>query len=351
MAKRKKEKNTVPIHKQLNNTGLPDQLKTGIETLSGYSMDDVKVHHDSAKPAQLQAHAYAQETDIHIASGQEKHLPHEAWNIVQQKQGRVKPNMQMNGAVNINDNDGLEKEADIMDENQSYKTEGTILGLSKISLYNNHGSLNAKHPFHLFGPLPYIGAYLLFGSSEWLNKSITEITVQIFWDKNIPSDFASYYAAYRQGFNNASFKVAFSVHKDGVWKSLNDKTYRLFEENKINFVSHFSTFILNLENNLIFAESKENGNKLEFNNKTRDGFIKIELVEPEDSFGHCLYSQIYANNVLEQAKWIKQNPFWEYLKFWKKRSLPPLIPSSPYSPIVDKIEISITYFNLLEKGN
>jgi len=49
------------------------------------------VHYNSDKPAQLQAHAYAQGTDIHLASGQEKHLPHEAWHVVQQKQGRVKP--------------------------------------------------------------------------------------------------------------------------------------------------------------------------------------------------------------------------------------------------------------------
>ncbi len=97
-----------------NKTGLPDQLKSGIENLSGYSMDDVKVHYNSPRPAQLNAHAYAQGTDIHIASGQEKHLPHEAWHVVQQKQGRVQPTMQMKGKVNINDDSGLEKEADIM---------------------------------------------------------------------------------------------------------------------------------------------------------------------------------------------------------------------------------------------
>jgi len=65
------------IQKKENNTGMPDSLKSGIENLSGYSMDDVKVHYNSDKPGQLQAHAYAQGTDIHIASGQEKHLPHE----------------------------------------------------------------------------------------------------------------------------------------------------------------------------------------------------------------------------------------------------------------------------------
>ncbi|ASZ10859.1 DUF4157 domain-containing protein [Chitinophaga pendula] len=97
-----------------NNTGLPDQLKTGIEATSGFSMDDVKVHYSSDKPAQLQALAYAQGTDIHIGPGQEKHLPHEAWHVVQQKQGRVQPTIQRKGARPINDDVGLEQEADVM---------------------------------------------------------------------------------------------------------------------------------------------------------------------------------------------------------------------------------------------
>lgn len=102
------------IQKKENNTGLPDNLKTGMENLSGVSLDDVKVHRNSDKPAQLQAHAYAQGSDIHLGAGQEKHLPHEAWHVVQQKQERVKPTMQMKGMVNVNDDIGLESEADVM---------------------------------------------------------------------------------------------------------------------------------------------------------------------------------------------------------------------------------------------
>ncbi|MGH2642745.1 MAG: DUF4157 domain-containing protein, partial [Chitinophagaceae bacterium] len=97
-----------------NHTGMPDHLKTSIENLSGFSMDDVKVHYNSGKPAQLNALAYAQGAEIHIAPGQERHLPHEAWHVVQQKQGRVKPTMQMKTGVNVNDDRVLEKEADIM---------------------------------------------------------------------------------------------------------------------------------------------------------------------------------------------------------------------------------------------
>lgn len=96
-----------------NRTGLPDRLKSGIEALSGLSMDDVRVHYRSPKPAQLQAYAYTRGTEIHVAPGQEKHLPHEAWHVVQQMQGRVAPTGRING-ININDSGALEREADVM---------------------------------------------------------------------------------------------------------------------------------------------------------------------------------------------------------------------------------------------
>ena len=95
-------------------SGLPSQLKAGIEALSGLSMDHVRVHYNSSQPAQLNALAYAQGSDIHLAPGQERHLPHEAWHVVQQAQGRVRPTMQMKGGVAVNDDAGLEREADVM---------------------------------------------------------------------------------------------------------------------------------------------------------------------------------------------------------------------------------------------
>ena len=98
-----------------NNTGMPDNLKAGIESLSGFSMDDVRVHYNSSKPATVQALAYTQGTDIHVAPGQEKHLPHEAWHVAQQMAGRVSPTTNING-LPVNDNAALEHEADVMGE-------------------------------------------------------------------------------------------------------------------------------------------------------------------------------------------------------------------------------------------
>ena len=100
----------VTIQKQANETGLPDNLKSGMESLSGVSLDDVKVHYNSPKPATVQAYAYAQGNDIHLASGQEKHLPHELGHVVQQKQGRVKPTKNV-GGIAVNDSKSLENEA------------------------------------------------------------------------------------------------------------------------------------------------------------------------------------------------------------------------------------------------
>ena len=96
-----------------NNTGMPDTLKAGVEQLSGLDMSDVKVHYNSSKPASVQAYAYTQGTDIHVATGQEKHLGHEAWHVAQQKQGRVQPTTTVAG-MPVNDNAGLESEADVM---------------------------------------------------------------------------------------------------------------------------------------------------------------------------------------------------------------------------------------------
>jgi hypothetical protein len=102
------------IQKKENKTGIPDGLKAGMESVSGMSLNDVSVHRNSDKPAQLQAHAYAQGTDVHLAPGQEKHLPHELGHVVQQKQGRVAPTVQLKGQTPVNDSPSLEKEADTL---------------------------------------------------------------------------------------------------------------------------------------------------------------------------------------------------------------------------------------------
>ncbi len=131
-----------------NKTGMPDNLKSGIEALSGVDISDVKVNYNSDRPAQLHAHAYAQGTDIHIAPGQEKHLAHEAWHTVQQKQGRVNPTVQMKKNVPVNDDPGLENEADVMGQKAlNYAPAGDqSRQLKKVSPSNTVVQAEAETP-------------------------------------------------------------------------------------------------------------------------------------------------------------------------------------------------------------
>lgn len=107
------EKTACIIQQKPNETGMPDNLKTGIENLSSFTMDDVRVHYNSDKPAIVQALAYTQGIDIHVAPRQEQHLPHEAWHVAQQMAGHVEPTTEV-GGIPVNDNTALEHEANVM---------------------------------------------------------------------------------------------------------------------------------------------------------------------------------------------------------------------------------------------
>lgn len=106
-----------------NNTGMPDKLKAGIENLSGLDLSHVKVHYNSSRPDNIDALAFAQGNEIHLAPGEEKHLPHEAWHVVQQMQGKVKPTQHVNGRP-VNDSISLEHEANVFG-NKALNYSGT----------------------------------------------------------------------------------------------------------------------------------------------------------------------------------------------------------------------------------
>lgn len=108
--KQEAKKRTLP-----NLTGIPTQMKLDFEQRSGLSFDDVRVHYSSEKPAQVQALAYTQGTQVYLGPGQERHLPHELGHVVQQKSGLVRLTRSANG-LHINDDPALERQADHIPE-------------------------------------------------------------------------------------------------------------------------------------------------------------------------------------------------------------------------------------------
>jgi hypothetical protein len=92
---------------------LPESLRSNIENLSGADLSDVRVHYNSPLANQLNAQDYARGNDIHIGPGQERNLPHEAWHVVQQRQGRVSPNGRSHIGLS-DDPDTLATERDLL---------------------------------------------------------------------------------------------------------------------------------------------------------------------------------------------------------------------------------------------
>ena len=105
--------------------GLPTGLRLRLEQLSGIDLSDVRVHYNSSKAMQVNALAYTKGSEIHVGPGQEQHLAHEGWHVVQQKQGRVKPTTLQANGLSINADVNLEREADVM-------------GCKALSLTNAH---------------------------------------------------------------------------------------------------------------------------------------------------------------------------------------------------------------------
>ncbi|NQY30508.1 MAG: DUF4157 domain-containing protein [Flavobacteriaceae bacterium] len=124
-------------------TSLPTYLKLGLESISGIDISDTRVYYNSKKPALLKAYAYAQGSNIYIGPGQEKHLAHEAWHVIQQKQGRVEPTMFFDGKIPINDDESLEKEAEVLGKLVSWIGQE----MEKENLYyENFCSMNSTNP-------------------------------------------------------------------------------------------------------------------------------------------------------------------------------------------------------------
>lgn len=102
-------------------TSLPEPVQAQMESTMGADFSNVNIHKDSEKATGMGALAYAQGSDVHFAPGQfrpestsgQELIGHELAHVVQQREGRVTPTTQKKGQ-NVNDNAGLEQEADQM---------------------------------------------------------------------------------------------------------------------------------------------------------------------------------------------------------------------------------------------
>ncbi len=99
----------------------PGNYMTQMQSAFDTDFSDVNIHEDSKTASDLGALAFTQGNNVHFAPGQFKPdtqsgkelIGHELTHVVQQREGKVQTTKQI-GKFNINDNSGLEKQADTM---------------------------------------------------------------------------------------------------------------------------------------------------------------------------------------------------------------------------------------------
>ncbi|WP_372365472.1 DUF4157 domain-containing protein [Candidatus Uabimicrobium sp. HlEnr_7] len=141
--KKSAKKQAKHLQGNVNQTGMPDQIKREMENSFGTDFSDVKIHHSSRLAVDIDALAFTQGNNIHFAPGQyeptnqkgKKLLAHELTHVVQQKQGRVRPTKKI-GSMFINDASSLENEADLM-ANKIVQRQSNTKTQSHSSYYTN----------------------------------------------------------------------------------------------------------------------------------------------------------------------------------------------------------------------
>lgn len=213
-------------------------------------------------------------------------------------------------------------------EIDSIKISTKVKEAKKIVAYNNHGQLDIQNPFYIFGSIPTNSSYLILGCEELLGKKIETAALNIHWQQLPSKGFSKHYKDYNYPVKNESFKVEACFLNKGKWLP-EDKRERkqipLFSNQRqsaYGTINPLQKLILEGINTLDTDYSKH---ALEFSYapSVQSGFMRLNLVEPGNAFGHKAYPNLVSQILQENAR--------------EKQSKP--LPNEPYTPVIEQITV------------
>jgi len=206
-----------------------------------------------------------------------------------------------------------------------------------LQLFNDLGKLDITKPFYPFGSTPDLGSYFLVGNEEMITKRITDLSLDIQWH-NLPKvkgGLKTYYQDYPGDISTDSFKVGITYLSDFRFHPIDENDIQkinLFEEdttkNKIKDERRFRD--LDLEK-LEFKPNFKLAELSDYSSKTRSGFFKLEIMEPESGFGYSEYSKLFAKAVIENSK---------SAGLLSKETKSVELPNEPYAPQIRTISLN-----------
>lgn len=190
--------------------------------------------------------------------------------------------------------------------------------LKRFQFYNDIGQLDASQPFQPFGPTPAIGSYLLVGASEVFQKPVENISIDLDWQDMPKTDeeFEQYYKDYELEAHHYKIRVSALTRNEFYPKGEEaDLEFPLFllDESKDSdrndptvLKTHF-----NLDSHKVGKFKLQPKPDLpalnEFNNDTQSGYLKIELIAPEEAFGHAAYQKVITKAMSKNAKAVQDS--------------------------------------------
>ena len=212
-----------------------------------------------------------------------------------------------------------------------------VSGMRNLIVQNDSGLLDAAKPFQPFGAQPVPGATLYIGSDEVLRKNISQLTLAIEWldvpDDNLTNHYAVYTSVLGQSFANDQFKVAVAELNNNRWQAVKDPdnpaadlSIKLFDTAATEPIARIFTSLIVKRAPLLDLIER-------YDNRSLQGFIKLELSAPAYAFGHGDFAGLYTRQVLAL------NSYEQLDATDKAATTAPALPERPYTPIVKNITL------------
>lgn len=208
-----------------------------------------------------------------------------------------------------------------------------VEGINDLQVYNELGKIDNTKSFPPFGINTSAGTWMVIGNYEMAIKNTSSIDVCIKWNQLPlhPKGMKGHYAAYPGNIDNDSFKIRTRYLSDNSWFPTTWKSkFNLFRDAEIDDptttkidkpVSDESEFKkISIKKMVPFELSEE---AYKYTIKTRTGFIKLTLEEPDMGFGNQEYRDLFTERMM--------------MKKWRKRRLPVLLP--PIFPHVENMTL------------
>lgn len=204
-----------------------------------------------------------------------------------------------------------------------------VYGITGLQLYNAGGELDTSVPVFPFGVQPEKGAWFVFGNYEMASKSLKEVELISQWQQlpDHPEGFYGYYQGYRAGIDNLSFRVRLEWLAGKKWQAESGNPPCLFTPADGSLLlrnaplPEYTRLSCRITGNFPPVAT---GEEAYIYGRSRSGFIKVVLEEPEIGFGHAAYRQLFTEVMIQNSR--------------RKHPLP--LPALPVSPMVDRWELN-----------